>query len=158
MVSLKESVEALEVDKHTEILVRLLSALPGWAEKNVQVMWRCQRLMLGLKWVLTLCLLWILKSPGTTKGHWSCLWFGRTLTFIFQEMCSALYSWWVSWMVLSYLIAWQLKLRVWLHWWTGVGERVSDIKTRAQAIKCLTAFCEAVGPGFVFDRVLISYC
>ena len=38
MVSLKESVETLaELDKHTEILVRLLSALPGWAEKNVQV-------------------------------------------------------------------------------------------------------------------------
>lgn len=38
MVSFKEIVENLEgVDKHTEILVRLLSVLPGWAEKNVQV-------------------------------------------------------------------------------------------------------------------------
>lgn len=36
---------------------------------------------------------------------------------------------------------------------SGVSEKVADIKTRAHAMKCLTAFCEAVGPGFVFDRV-----
>lgn len=36
---------------------------------------------------------------------------------------------------------------------TGIAERVADIKTRAQAMKCLTSFCEAVGPGFVFERV-----
>ena len=36
---------------------------------------------------------------------------------------------------------------------SGISERVADIKTRAHAMKCLTAFCEAVGPGFVFDRV-----
>lgn len=35
----------------------------------------------------------------------------------------------------------------------GISERVADIKTRANAMKCLTAFSEAVGPGFVFDRV-----
>lgn len=32
-------------------------------------------------------------------------------------------------------------------------EKVGDIKTRIQAMKCLTTFCEAVGPKFVFDRV-----
>jgi hypothetical protein len=36
---------------------------------------------------------------------------------------------------------------------SGISEKVADIKTRAPAMKCLTAFCEAVGPGFVFDRV-----
>ena len=36
---------------------------------------------------------------------------------------------------------------------TGISERVADIKTRSQAMKCLTTFSEAVGPGFVFDRV-----
>lgn len=36
---------------------------------------------------------------------------------------------------------------------SGISERVADIKTRAHAMKCLTAFCEAVGPGFVFERV-----
>ena len=36
---------------------------------------------------------------------------------------------------------------------SGISERVADIKTRGHAMKCLTAFCEAVGPGFVFDRV-----
>ncbi|KAL6546635.1 Protein MICROTUBULE ORGANIZATION 1 [Orobanche minor] len=35
----------------------------------------------------------------------------------------------------------------------GITERVADIKTRAQAMKCLTTFCEAVGPGFVFERM-----
>uniref|UniRef100_A0A453FT17 VHS domain-containing protein n=1 Tax=Aegilops tauschii subsp. strangulata TaxID=200361 RepID=A0A453FT17_AEGTS len=35
----------------------------------------------------------------------------------------------------------------------GISERVADIKTRAPAMKCLTAFCEAVGPGFVFERL-----
>lgn len=36
---------------------------------------------------------------------------------------------------------------------TGISERVADIKTRSQAMKCLTTFSEAVGPGFIFDRV-----
>ncbi|KAK6149887.1 hypothetical protein DH2020_017412 [Rehmannia glutinosa] len=35
----------------------------------------------------------------------------------------------------------------------GITERVADIKTRAQAMKCLTTFCEAVGPGFIFERL-----
>ena len=35
----------------------------------------------------------------------------------------------------------------------GISERVADIKTRAQAMKCLTTFSEAVGPGFIFERV-----
>ncbi|CAM8905774.1 unnamed protein product [Rhodiola kirilowii] len=35
----------------------------------------------------------------------------------------------------------------------GISERVADIKTRAHAMKCLTAFSEAVGPGFVFERL-----
>ncbi|XP_068645428.1 protein MOR1-like isoform X2 [Aristolochia californica] len=35
----------------------------------------------------------------------------------------------------------------------GISERVADIKTRNHAMKCLTTFCEAVGPGFVFERL-----
>lgn len=35
---------------------------------------------------------------------------------------------------------------------SGLSERVADIKTRAHAMKCLTTFCEAVGPGFIFER------
>ncbi|KAG8385593.1 hypothetical protein BUALT_Bualt03G0061300 [Buddleja alternifolia] len=35
----------------------------------------------------------------------------------------------------------------------GISERVADIKTRAPAMKCLTTFCEAVGPGFIFERL-----
>ncbi|XP_039052270.1 protein MOR1-like isoform X2 [Hibiscus syriacus] len=35
----------------------------------------------------------------------------------------------------------------------GVSERVADMKTRAHAMKCLTGFCEAIGPGFVFERL-----
>ncbi|XP_042390738.1 protein MOR1-like isoform X1 [Zingiber officinale] len=35
----------------------------------------------------------------------------------------------------------------------GISERAADIKTRNQAMKCLTVFSEAVGPGFVFDRL-----
>nr|CAB3474615.1 unnamed protein product [Digitaria exilis] len=47
----------------------------------------------------------------------------------------------------------QLKSTVWKERLEGVSEKVADIKTRAHAMKCLTAFCEAVGPGFVFDRL-----
>uniref|UniRef100_A0A9I9CQR2 Protein MOR1 n=1 Tax=Cucumis melo TaxID=3656 RepID=A0A9I9CQR2_CUCME len=36
---------------------------------------------------------------------------------------------------------------------SGISERVADIKTRAQAMKCLTTFSEAVGPGFIFERL-----
>ncbi|GKV26713.1 hypothetical protein SLEP1_g35961 [Rubroshorea leprosula] len=35
----------------------------------------------------------------------------------------------------------------------GISERVADIKTRAHAMKCLTTFSEAVGPGFLFERL-----
>lgn len=35
----------------------------------------------------------------------------------------------------------------------GVSERVADIKTRAHAMRCLTTFCESVGPGFIFERM-----
>ncbi|KAL6992610.1 Protein MICROTUBULE ORGANIZATION 1 [Sarracenia purpurea var. burkii] len=35
----------------------------------------------------------------------------------------------------------------------GISERVADIKTRVQAMKCLTTFSEAVGPGFIFERL-----
>ncbi|XP_011096260.1 protein MOR1 isoform X1 [Sesamum indicum] len=35
----------------------------------------------------------------------------------------------------------------------GISERVADIKTRTQAMKCLTTFCEAAGPGFIFERL-----
>jgi cytoskeleton-associated protein 5 len=37
-LALKEEIEGLqELDKSVEILVRLLCAVPGWNEKNVQV-------------------------------------------------------------------------------------------------------------------------
>ncbi|RHN39552.1 putative VHS domain-containing protein [Medicago truncatula] len=39
----------------------------------------------------------------------------------------------------------------------GLSERVADIKTRAHAMKCLTTFCEAVGPGFIFERIYEAY-
>ncbi|OVA00544.1 HEAT [Macleaya cordata] len=35
----------------------------------------------------------------------------------------------------------------------GISERVADIKTRVHAMKCLTTFSEAVGPGFIFERL-----
>jgi cytoskeleton-associated protein 5 len=55
-----------------------------------------------------------------------------------------------------------MKFVTWVAIFSGISERVADIKTRAHAMKCLTAFCEAVGPGFVFDRVrayvVIFFC
>ncbi|XP_027934620.1 protein MOR1 isoform X3 [Vigna unguiculata] len=36
---------------------------------------------------------------------------------------------------------------------SGLSERVADIKTRAHAMKCLSTLCEAVGPGFIFERL-----
>jgi len=37
--SLKEQVEGIqELDQSVEILIRLLCAVPGWSEKNVQVL------------------------------------------------------------------------------------------------------------------------
>ncbi|KAL0305776.1 UNVERIFIED_CONTAM: protein MOR1 [Sesamum radiatum] len=47
----------------------------------------------------------------------------------------------------------QLKSAVWKERLEGISERVADIKTRTQAMKCLTTFCEAVGPGFIFERL-----
>ncbi|XP_058224607.1 protein MOR1-like isoform X2 [Rhododendron vialii] len=35
----------------------------------------------------------------------------------------------------------------------GIGECVADMKTCARAKKCLTTFSEAVGPGFIFERL-----
>lgn len=99
--SFKEQVEALkELDPSVEILVRLLCAVPGWSEKNVQV----QQLVID-----------IITHIASTASK-------------YPKKCVVLCL-------------------------QGVSERVADIKTRAQAMKCLTTFCEAVGPGFVFERL-----
>ncbi|CAH2059231.1 unnamed protein product [Thlaspi arvense] len=100
-LSLKEEVQGLqELDKSVEILVRLLCAVPGWNEKNVQVQQQ---------------VIEIITYISSTAAK-------------FPKKCVVLCI-------------------------TGTSERVADIKTRASAMKCLTAFCEAVGPGFVFDRL-----
>eukprot|EP00252_Welwitschia_mirabilis_P027944 TRINITY_DN9838_c0_g1_i1.p1 TRINITY_DN9838_c0_g1~~TRINITY_DN9838_c0_g1_i1.p1 ORF type:complete len:2078 (+),score=475.99 TRINITY_DN9838_c0_g1_i1:649-6234(+) len=101
ITALKESVESLtELDQHTEILIRLLSVLPGWAEKNVQVQQKVIEVVTHI-------------ASTAAKFPKRCV-----------QMCIL-----------------------------GLLERVSDIKTRAQAVKCLTAFCEAVGPNFIFERL-----
>ncbi|KAL6853776.1 hypothetical protein ACP4OV_019805 [Aristida adscensionis] len=98
---LKQEVESLaELDKSAELLIRLLCAVPGWSEKNVQVQQQ---------------VIEVITHITSTVNK-------------FPKRC----------VVLCLL---------------GVSERVADIKTRAHAMKCLTAFCEAVGPGFVFDRL-----
>ncbi|XP_025815164.1 protein MOR1 isoform X4 [Panicum hallii] len=91
---LKQEVESLtELDKSAELLIRLLCAVPGWSEKNVQVQQQ---------------VIEVITHIASTVNK-------------FPKRC--------------------------------ISERVADIKTRAHAMKCLTAFCEAVGPGFVFDRL-----
>ncbi|XP_018439477.1 protein MOR1 isoform X1 [Raphanus sativus] len=100
-LSLKEEIEGLqELDKSVEILVRLLCAVPGWNDKNVQVQQQ---------------VIEIITFISSTAAK-------------FPKKCVVLCI-------------------------TGASERVADIKTRASAMKCLTAFCEAVGPGFVFERL-----
>ncbi|KAF3515187.1 hypothetical protein F2Q69_00001700 [Brassica cretica] len=100
-LSLKEEIAGLqELDKSVEILVRLLCAVPGWNEKNVQVQQQ---------------VIEIITYISSTAAK-------------FPKKCVVLCI-------------------------TGTSERVADIKTRASAMKCLTAFCEAVGPGFVFERL-----
>ncbi|KAJ8758746.1 hypothetical protein K2173_000467 [Erythroxylum novogranatense] len=99
--SLKTQVEGLQdLDKSVEILIRLLCALPGWSEKNVQVQQQALEV--------------ITYISSTVKK--------------FPKKC----------VVLCLL---------------GISERVADIKTRAHAMKCLTIFSEAVGPGFIFERL-----
>ncbi|XP_065847953.1 protein MOR1 [Euphorbia lathyris] len=98
---LKQQVEGLQdLDQSVEILIRLLCAIPGWNEKNVQV----QQQMIEV----------ITFLASTAKK--------------FPKKC-----------VVLCLLA--------------ISERVADIKTRAHAMKCLTTFSEAVGPGFIFERV-----
>uniref|UniRef100_A0A803LPT6 TOG domain-containing protein n=1 Tax=Chenopodium quinoa TaxID=63459 RepID=A0A803LPT6_CHEQI len=99
--SLKEQVEGIqELDQSVEILIRLLCAVPGWSEKNVQVQQQTIE---------------VISYVAITATR-------------FPKKCVVLC----------------------LH---GLSERVADIKTRAQAMKCLTTFSEAVGPGFIFDRL-----
>ncbi|XP_044495170.1 protein MOR1 isoform X2 [Mangifera indica] len=101
ITSLKQQVEALEnLDQSVEILVRLLCALPGWSEKNVQVQQQ---------------VIEVITHLASTAAK-------------FPKKC----------VVLCLL---------------GISERVADIKTRSHAMKCLTAFSEAVGPGFIFERL-----
>ncbi|CAH9141710.1 unnamed protein product [Cuscuta epithymum] len=101
IVSFKEQVEALpELDPSVEILIRLLSAVPGWSEKNVQV----QQHVID-----------VITHIASTASK-------------FPKKCVVLCI-------------------------QGITERVADIKTRGQSMKCLTTFCEAVGPGFVFERL-----
>ncbi|KAJ6894748.1 protein MOR1 [Populus alba x Populus x berolinensis] len=99
--SMKEQVEGLQNrNQSVEILIRLLCAIPGWNEKNVQVQQQ---------------FIEVITYLASTASK-------------FPKKC----------VVLCLL---------------GISERVADIKTRAHAMKCLTTFTEAVGPGFVFDRL-----
>ncbi|OAY83553.1 protein MOR1 isoform X1 [Ananas comosus] len=99
--SLKQEVESLaDLDHSAELLIRLLCAVPGWGEKNVQV----QQQVIEV----------ITHIVSTVKR--------------FPKRCVVLCLF-------------------------GISERVADIKTRAHAMKCLTAFAEAVSPGFIFDRL-----
>ncbi|KAJ8545561.1 hypothetical protein K7X08_018144 [Anisodus acutangulus] len=99
--SFKEQVEALQgLDPSVEILVRLLCAVPGWSEKNVQVQQQ---------------VIEVITHIASTAAK-------------YPKKCVVLCI-------------------------QGVSERVADIKTRAQAMICLTTFCEAVGPGFIFERL-----
>ncbi|KAK4361087.1 hypothetical protein RND71_020039 [Anisodus tanguticus] len=99
--SFKEQVEALQgLDPSVEILVRLLCAVPGWSEKNVQVQQQ---------------VIEVITHIASTASK-------------YPKKCVVLCI-------------------------QGVSERVADIKTRAPAMKCLTTFCEAVGPGFIFERL-----
>ncbi|KAK9131718.1 hypothetical protein Scep_011246 [Stephania cephalantha] len=101
ITSLKQEVEGLQnLDSSAEILIRLLCAIPGWGEKNVQVQQQVIEVITHI-------------ASTATK---------------FPKRC----------VVLCLL---------------GTSERVADIKTRAHAMKCLTTFSEAVGPGFVFERL-----
>ncbi|XP_047310498.1 protein MOR1 [Impatiens glandulifera] len=101
IVSLKEQVEGIqEIDQLVEILVRLLCAVPGWTEKNVQVQQQ---------------VIEVITHIASTASK-------------FPKKCVVLC----------------------IH---GISERVADIKTRTHAMKCLTVFSEAVGPGFVFERL-----
>ncbi|KAL0922592.1 hypothetical protein M5K25_006587 [Dendrobium thyrsiflorum] len=98
---LKQEVENIgELDSTAELLIRLLCAVPGWAEKNVQVQ---QQVIEVITYV-----------ASTVKR--------------FPKRCVVLCL-------------------------PGISERVADIKTRAHGMKCLTTFSEAVGPGFIFDRL-----
>ncbi|PON60374.1 Coatomer beta subunit [Parasponia andersonii] len=99
--SFKQQVEGLSgLDQWVELLIRLLCAVPGWSEKNVQVQ---QQVIEVITFI----------ASSSTK---------------FPKKC----------VVLCLL---------------GISERVADIKTRAHAMKCLTTFSEAVGPGFIFERL-----
>ncbi|XP_011010439.1 PREDICTED: protein MOR1-like [Populus euphratica] len=99
--SFKLQVEGLQnLDHSVEILIRLLCAVPGWNEKNVQVQQQ---------------VIEVITYLASTASK-------------FPKKC----------VVLCLL---------------GISERVADIKTRAHAMKCLTTFSEAAGPGFVFDRL-----
>ncbi|XP_015878689.2 protein MOR1 isoform X2 [Ziziphus jujuba] len=99
--SFKQQVEGLQgLDQSVELLIRLLCAVPGWSEKNVQVQ---QQVIEVVTYI----------ASTATK---------------FPKKC----------VVLCLL---------------GISERVADIKTRIHAMKCLTTLSEAVGPGFIFDRL-----
>ncbi|KAI3709962.1 hypothetical protein L2E82_39732 [Cichorium intybus] len=101
ITKLKEDIQALqELDKSVEMLVRLVCAVPGWNEKNVQVQQQ---------------VIEVVTHIASTASK-------------FPKKCVVL------------CIA-------------GICERVADIKTRVQAMKCLTTFAEAVGPGFIFERM-----
>uniref|UniRef100_A0A5B7AKF7 Protein MOR1 n=1 Tax=Davidia involucrata TaxID=16924 RepID=A0A5B7AKF7_DAVIN len=101
IVKFKEQVEGIHaLDHSVEILIRLLCAVPGWSEKNVQVQQQA---------------IDVITYIASTASK-------------FPKKCVVLCLY-------------------------GISERVADIKTRAHAMKCLTSFSEAVGPGFIFERL-----
>ncbi len=70
ITSLKEQVEATqELDQSVEILIRLLCAVPGWSEKNVQVITLLLILLAGLCDCFSTYQLYKLKIAGSAAGY-----------------------------------------------------------------------------------------
>jgi hypothetical protein len=96
-------VEGLQnLDQSVEILIRLLCAIPGWNEKNVQV-FKCfwcftflyEQIDFKLNSVMVIILRNTIKSAGSATGHWSHYLPSFNCIKISEEMCSALPFRWV---------------------------------------------------------------
>lgn len=78
IVSFKEQVEALqELDPSVEILVRLLSAVPGWNEKNVQVYSSLAFISVKRK----LCLYCVVECKHMEKTYFESFFHGNHFSF-----------------------------------------------------------------------------
>lgn len=116
--SLKQEVESLaDLDHSAELLIRLLCAVPGWGEKNVQVwLHHCSNAKCHYSWIFGMCYLFIFDETGPTASHRSHHSYSLDCETVSKTMCCTVPFWYEAVLVFFSFSSSLCCSRLFLQW------------------------------------------